>query len=526
MHTTLMVGDRSAMGLVIEHGFGQAGSAGGVVAREIQHTASLTLPNVAVEPQRLGVYLWSRTATEVQVAAPGVETCFALPADKWAWYELEIAPTSPSVTVHFRTEFGKLLKWAELIVPRFGGVRYVANGEALPGSEKPPHIVVPWTDAAFELYRSDCFDTHFGLKIDPDDPEDWAKHADYRLYFGDIHIHSNRSGCCHPFNGSQEENYRAARDRWGLDFACLTDHEYQTEAQWAESIELANRYNEPGRFATLPGVEWTSLDYGHKNVYFRDDTAPQVSRFDARTDTPERLYAYLKDLDQPALCIPHHPAHSRHLTNWHYHDEEVEPLVELVSNWGNSEAHGASLQSTEEMMPGCYVQDALARGYHLGFTGSSDGHTLMGGDSPIMAAYAPDLSRESIFDAMAARRVYATSGAKIKLYFALNRRFMGSIIKVNQYSIDALFPLRLSVMAEGTANIDRVEVIANGAVIHSCNRHMGRFTRSAFLLEIPNKGANLAQTSRYYYVRVVQTDGHMAWSSPIWIDFEMAERRE
>ena len=30
----------------------------------------------------------------------------------------------------------------------------------------------------------------------------------------------------------------------------------------------------------------------------------------------------------------------------------------------------------------------------------------------------------------------------------------------------------------------------------------------------------LVNHSRYYYVRVVQNDGGMAWSSPIWVDYQ------
>ena len=32
-------------------------------------------------------------------------------------------------------------------------------------------------------------------EIDPDDPGSWQENFDYNVYFGDIHIHTNRSAC-------------------------------------------------------------------------------------------------------------------------------------------------------------------------------------------------------------------------------------------------------------------------------------------------------------------------------------------
>jgi hypothetical protein len=477
------------------------------------------------EANEVSFYLYATENCSITIHFSTSEQTLELRERAWEWYTIS-SPKSRRVTeVYFTTPFGKLSGWAEIVQVLLGGISFCSEGDLLSRIEGEA-VTVSWTNATFEHYRGLPFEHPNFSRIDPDDPDSWRKNSDYNLYFGDIHIHTNRSICCYPFNKSEEENYRTARDKWELDFACLTDHEYQTEEQWKESIALANEYNTPGEFATLIGVEWTSLDYGHKNVYFRDADAPQVSRYDPRTDTPPRLYDYLKKLGKEVIVIPHHPAFARHLTNWHYHDPELEPLVELISNWGNCECYNAILQATEKTVPGCYVQDALARGYHLGFIGSSDGHHLMGGDSPIAAVYAPELSREAVFDALKARRAYATSGAKIKLNFAINNFFMGSIITVNQYTIDALFPLKIMVAAEGTAAIDRVEVVANGAVIYTYKQHMGRFTRTAFSINVENTGHNLAQTSRYYYVRVIQTDGHAAWSSPIWIDFQMNDRQD
>ena len=40
-----------------------------------------------------------------------------------------------------------------------------------------------------------------------------------------------------------------------------------------------------------------------------------------------------------------------------------------------------------------------------------------------------------------------------------------------------------------------------------------------------NTGVNQSQTSRYCHIRAIHTDDHLAWSSPIWIEFRMSERQ-
>ena len=79
----------------------------------------------------------------------------------------------------------------------------------------------------------------------------------------------------------------------------------------------------------------------------------------------------------------------------------------------------------DRTVPGFYVQDALARGYHLGFAGPSDRHNVVPGQSCISGGYAPESTRGAIFAVLKARRTYAISGTKIKLNFAINDFFMG-----------------------------------------------------------------------------------------------------
>src|SRR5690606_1109273 len=92
------------------------------------------------------------------------------------------------------------------------------------------------------------------------------------VLFGDLHQHTAHSDGC----GSAEDLWIAARDRRGLDFAAITDHDRFCRrslgpATWQYMCQLADAVNEPGRFAALPAYEFTGPRYpgpGHKCVYF------------------------------------------------------------------------------------------------------------------------------------------------------------------------------------------------------------------------------------------------------------------
>jgi len=66
----------------------------------------------------------------------------------------------------------------------------------------------------------------------------------------------------------------------------------------------------------------------------------------------------------------------------------------------------------------------------------------------------------------------------------------------------------------------------NGQVIHTKTKPRAAaelFSYRWFRAARPTDGVHpigsIANVSRFVYVRVTQTDGHLAWSSPIWLDF-------
>ena len=94
--------------------------------------------------------------------------------------------------------------------------------------------------------------------------------------------------------------------------------------------------------------------------------------------------------------------------------------------------------------------------------------------------------------------------------------------------IKDLFPLEIGVTVQGTAPIEKVEIVENGATVYTKTKPRARLDQMAFTWYRPAGPTNgdrvigtsfMTNVSRFLYVRVTQRDGHMAWTSPIWLSF-------
>jgi hypothetical protein len=363
----------------------------------------------------------------------------------------------------------------------------------------------------------------------------------YRLLFGDPHVHSNASICSRIVSfGTLQENVDKALEG-GLDFMHFsdhTDHFLHFEEALPKLYEMYHRYSEPP-FIVIPGYEWSSKSYGNYNVYFDAIPPPEAYAHseEQRGNSLPKLWAVCRQSGTQFLTIPHHTYHPLVVTNTSYPiPEEYQSAVEICSCWGSSERYDPDQWNQQpevkypfSLNPGFYVDDMLRRGMKLGFVGGSDAHPIWPGSAGLTGVYVEEFSLKGIFESIQARRTFATNGAKIKLRVTANGYPMGHIFKVNQYSINALFPLLLVIDVEGSSAITRVELIANGSLIRAVDC-TGDDTHAHIEWEVPRGTYELTDTNRFYYVRVTQREGSgfwpqqgMAWSSPIWIDYQFNE---
>ena len=232
---------------------------------------------------------------------------------------------------------------------------------------------------------------------------------------------------------------------------------------WPEVLSAVERHNDPGRFVTLAGYEWHGdrRRYGDHNVFYFDE-----GPLDAAETLPE-LYAHLRSAR--GLAIPHHTAYQvgERAKDWDYYDEDLSPFVEIFSDHGSSEGCDTpfTLSRVGSMGPrvsGGTVRDGLLRGCRLGIIASGDNHSGFPGvwGNGLAAVWAPELTREGLWEAFLHRRVYGVTGDRIVLKFDLDGHRMGSVVR-------ARGPAVISADIVGCHTIDRVELLRNERVLHT-----------------------------------------------------------
>jgi hypothetical protein len=336
-----------------------------------------------------------------------------------------------------------------------------------------------------------------------------------RVLWADLHGHSNFS----DGTGTPEDYFAYARDVAGLDVVALTDHDHwglralsQHPEMWAEIRRQTERFHEPGRFVTLLGYEWTSWLHGHRHVLYFEDQGDVLSSVDPAYETPPQLWAALRG--RPALTFAHHSAGGPIATNWDYPpDPELEPVTEIVSVHGSSEAADTP-GLIYSPVPGNFVRDALDRGYRLGLVGSGDGHDghpglahLVSPSGGLAAILAEEATRVAILEALRARRVYATNGARIYLAAELAGRTMGAAVSVAELDGPAL----LTVRVVAPQPLEAVDLVRSGALMETID------CDGALDCELSRRIGGL-EPGGYLYLRARQTDGGAAWSSPFFFD--------
>ncbi|MFQ6098381.1 MAG: DUF3604 domain-containing protein, partial [Armatimonadota bacterium] len=175
-----------------------------------------------------------------------------------------------------------------------------------------------------------------------------------------------------------------------------------------------------------------------------------------------------------AILVPHHIGYKvgARGMNWNLFDESLMPLVEIFSMHGCSERDGGPFAMDLGWMGpresgGCAVE-GLRRGKRFGFIASSDGHNAYPGAYPIglVAAFADDLTRDAIWDALCSRRTYAVTGDRIELDVSLNGALMGSVV-------EPAAQRHIHIRVKALDAIEQIDVVKNGSVV---GRHTGSET--------------------------------------------------
>ncbi len=206
-----------------------------------------------------------------------------------------------------------------------------------------------------------------------------------------------------------------------------------TQTIWDRYLKIAEQYNDPGRFTTIIGYEWTSTEKGnnlHRNVFYRDGADLARRMLPYTTDdsvNPEDLWKWMERYEDKTGGRVMAAAHNGNISNGIMFPVETnpatgkpltgdyaknrirwEPLYEITQIKGDGEAHpylspndefadyeqwdvgnlNLTVAKTKDMLQYEYAREALKNGlklenklganpYKFGIIGGTDSHTSL-----------------------------------------------------------------------------------------------------------------------------------------------------
>jgi hypothetical protein len=361
--------------------------------------------------------------------------------------------------------------------------------------------------------------------VHPDEPEDVARMRrhriraagkTYQLLRGEFHRHTEISQDGGS-DGSLEDMWRYALDAGRLDWIGNGDHDNGggKEYTWWLTQKTTDLYHVPTAFVPMFTYE-RSVGYpgGHRNVMFPYRgvrTLPRLvdengvrTRVRGVDEDARMLYRYLNQLG--GICAMHTSATGMG-TDWRANDPKAEPFVEIFQGHRQSYEYLGAPRSAlrkEDSIGGWQplgmVWNALAMQYRLGFQASSDHIST---HISFAIAIAEEPTREAIFDAFRRRHCYGATD-NILLDVRCGDHLMGDEFIANG-------PVKLKVLAHGAAPIKQVDIIKDFRFVYTS--HPGTPRVEFAWTDDEERSAGLS----WYYVRIQQEDGEIAWGSPMWV---------
>ena len=366
--------------------------------------------------------------------------------------------------------------------------------------------------------------------------------AGAHIYWGDLHQHTTLGK---DANRAPEWVFQRNRDVDGFDFAAVSIHDLfefwglpPDAGELSYLNGLTEKFNGAGKFVTLHGYEWTSLPQGHRNIYFAEGETPVLFSYD-KVKSPDALRTSL--IGKRYIAIPHHSAwrfmYSNSPYNWGPPDWEEARLAEIYSKHGSSDFFEGPFPIHHDVTPffiylmgatsnrahqgdGSYLREALASGLKLGIIAGGDNHWARGGKSfgtgvtqdyphGLQAVVATDLTRAGLYEAMWQRHTYGTTGARIIIDFKVNGAPMGSEISAENGSLPLIYYL-----VKGTAPVQNVEIWK-----YSKSRGYEAFNFAGQgMMDAEGQFSDQEfNEDAFYFMKVAQEDGNLAWSSPVWL---------
>ena len=359
--------------------------------------------------------------------------------------------------------------------------------------------------------------------------------AKYQLYFGQLHSHTQYSDGAGSLD-SALQYIKNISEQDNVQFVAFTDHSNYFDSKnnpnvegalydaslvkdsdanhsWKTYKDTVAAFNEKnaGSMVALGGFEMTwSGGPGHINTF---NTPGIVSRNNSTLNSKTAdagMKAYYALLSQKegidTISQFNHPGTTfGTFSDFAYWDAVIDTRMYLVEV-GNGEGQigaGGYYPSYEQ-----YIV-ALDKGWHVAPSNNQDNHKGKWGNANAArdVILTDDFSEQGLYNAIRARRVYATEDKNLEINYTVNGQMLGSIIS----EVPEKLNIAVSVNdPDRTDSITKVEVVVNsGKTIYTWDNPAD--------LATGNLTCTLDPDYSYYFIRVTEGDGDLAVTAPVWV---------
>ena len=359
------------------------------------------------------------------------------------------------------------------------------------------------------------------------------------LFWGVLHGESERIDSSENI----EAFLRHMRDDRALQFfatSCMDNEEETSNDVWKAVIQQVAEFNEDDRFVAMLGFQWQGepKEEGLRQFLYSKDSKPIMRRKDTKNNSLKKIYK--TNNPKEVLAMPSFTMAKNVPYDFADFNPEFERVAEIYNAWGSSEctSKDGNLRPIQGGKTGISetaegsLQKALNNGCRFGFVagGYDDRGPYSGLFDTDQSQYTPGMTailakehnRTSLFEALQARSCYATTGERMILGLHIAGMTMGSELDTKTRP-GLEFNRHITGYCIGTAPISEAALIRNGKIFRSIPIKDGivefEIDDTDLLGQIALEPNSEKPPFAYYYLRVVQEDGHIGWSSPIWVDF-------
>ncbi len=354
----------------------------------------------------------------------------------------------------------------------------------------------------------------------------------YNFYFGNTHSHTwysdgnvDKDKSTYPAPVAKAIEY-GRTIATNLDWLAITDHNHNeglnmTMPLWLAGVAEADTANKDGIFVGFFGQEWGTISTGGHVLILGTNKlfGWNTNLYDVYVAKGDYANLWSRVAQQNGFCYLAHPS-STDFGNLvaNPYNAAIDNIIQGVAlKSGPAFSTNITQTNPSSSTYESYYHSLLRVGYHVAPSAEQDNHYTNFGMSNQQrtVVLAQSLTRENILSSLRNRRAYASEDNNIKVRFEVEQQLMGDI-----FSVESPFQIRVKISdATPNDNVSRIEIRhgipgsgVNPTVLVSA-------TNVDSLIYTVNQAHG---TTYYYYVYVIQADGHKIWTAPMWISSNTA----